>query len=445
MSTGEARRRRAKKPRDMPDEFWEKGSGNGQGNGQPVEVKAWPTLREEALYGLPGDVVRFVDPTTEGDPVGLLANLLVAFGNATGRGSYVEVGADRHHLNLNAALVGETATGRKGSTWNPIVRLMHVADQVWAEECWIGGLSSGEGLINAVRDPVLREDDDGDVKVIDEGAKDKRLLVMEGEFAGVLKVMTREGNFLSTVVRQAWDGGKLATLTRHSPLRATDAHISIIGHVTQDELTRRLSETDTQGGFTNRFLWLLVKKSKKLPYGEPLDGIKRDYKPVAERLARALRFAKEAGKIEWGATARPVWETVYDEPSEGEPGMVGAAISRAEAQTLRLAALYAAMDCSRTIEAPHVFAALALWQYAEDSARYIFGTATGDPVTDKIVEALHARMPQGMTRNEIRRLFSGHVRSAQISHAMDWLLEAGAVRVEQEPTEGRPVERWFAL
>ena len=71
--------------------------------------------------------------------------------------------------------------------------------------------------------------------VIDDGVLDKRLFVIESEFANVLKVMAREGNTLSPVLRRAWDTGDLRTLTKNSPARATGAHISIIGHITRQE------------------------------------------------------------------------------------------------------------------------------------------------------------------------------------------------------------------
>ncbi|MBI4512277.1 MAG: hypothetical protein HY698_21770 [Deltaproteobacteria bacterium] len=41
--------------------------------------------------------------------------------------------------------------------------------------------------------------------VVDPGVDDKRLLVIETEFARVLQVHTREGNTLSDIIRQAWD------------------------------------------------------------------------------------------------------------------------------------------------------------------------------------------------------------------------------------------------
>ena len=57
-------------------------------------------------------------------------------------------------------------------------------------------LSSGEGLIYAVRDRVEGENQKGEAVLLDGGVEDKRLLVLEAELAGVLKVMSREGNTL---------------------------------------------------------------------------------------------------------------------------------------------------------------------------------------------------------------------------------------------------------
>ena len=90
------------------------------------------------------------------------------------------------------------------------------------------GLSSGEGLIWAVRDPTAQ----------DPGIGDQRLLVIEPEFASVLKASGREISTLSPTLRCAWDGRPLAILTRTAPARATSAHIALIGHITQTELRR---------------------------------------------------------------------------------------------------------------------------------------------------------------------------------------------------------------
>jgi hypothetical protein len=242
-------------------------------------------------------------------------------------------------------------------------------------------------------------------------------------------------------VRQAWDDGDLQTLTKNDPMKATEAHVSLIGHITRAELLRHLTETEAANGFANRFLWLLVRRSKELPFGGEWHTV--DTAPLVQRLSKALRFGTGAGEISWGESARDDWREVYGRLSEGKSGLFGAAVGRAEAQVVRLASLYAVLDASFTVEREHLHAALALWDYAEDSARYIFGDATGDPVADRIYDAFKAA-PEGMTRTRISSLFGRHKDAAEIDRALATLLTSGRARKETEVTGGRFAERWFA-
>jgi hypothetical protein len=88
--------------------------------------------------------------------------------------------------------------------------------------------------------------------VVDHGVSDKRLMVLEAEFASSLRVLGRDGNTLTAIIRQAWDPGDLRGLTKNSPAEATGAHISIIAHITRDELPRYLDSTESGNGFGNR-------------------------------------------------------------------------------------------------------------------------------------------------------------------------------------------------
>jgi hypothetical protein len=303
-------------------------------SGLEMPEPKWPELDEAALYGLPGEIVGAMEPHTEADPVALLGSLLCAFGNAIGRGAHFRVGSDTHHLNLFVALVGESSKSRKGMSWNFVDGLMGAVDEEWATERVASGLASGEGLIYHVRDRVERENKDGEREVVDEGVSDKRLLAYEAELAGLLKVMSRDGNNLSPVIRQAWDGGRLRSLTKNNPTKATDAHISIIGHVTRTELLRYLTQTEAANGFANRFLWLLVKRSKLLPRGGEWHRV--DKAPLVRKLLSALEFGSKPLEITMTESAWIDWETVYGPLSEGKVGMFGAVTGRSEAQTRRL-------------------------------------------------------------------------------------------------------------
>jgi hypothetical protein len=402
-----------------------------------------------AYYGLAGDFVRAVEPHSEADPVALLGQFLVAFGSVVGPTPFFRVEADRHHTNLFLGLVGETAKGRKGSAWGHVLDFWVRVDPSWGERV-MSGLSSGEGLIWQVRDPIhkmeRREDKEKRVYyeqvTVDDGVADKRLLVFQGEFGGVLKVLSREGNTLSAVIRDAWDRGDLRTLVKNSPARATGAHISVIAHITREEVRRHLRETELANGFANRFIWLAVRRSKCLPEGGNLDPAALNH--LVERARKAVDFARTVGEMRRDEAARRAWAAVYPELSEGRPGLVGAVLARAEAQVLRLSMLYALLDCSAIIRQEHLEAALALWEYAEASTLWVFGDRTGDEVADRIVEALRGVGEAGLTRTQLHELFGRHAREARIAEALAILTRLGLARPEERPTRGRPAEVWVA-
>jgi hypothetical protein len=430
----------------VPYERNEKGSGLPARPAGPPPEPPWPDPpHEAAFYGLAGELVRAIEPYTEADPVAVLANILAAFGNAVGRGAWVNVGATRHHPNLFIILVGPTAKGRKGESWSPVRVLFAAAAPDWAALIK-SGLSSGEGLIHAVRDPVIRRQE-GKEKgrptgrweevVVDEGVADKRLLVIEAELGRTLSVLERQGNTLSAVLRDAWDGNDLGIMTRANAARATAPHISLIGHITQQELERELYDVSLANGFANRFLVLAVRRSRLLPippvFGDELVA------RLAARLAEAIAFAAQVGEVKWGPAARDLWIAMYPDLSRGEPGLAGAIAARSEAHVLRLSLIYALLDGSNVIDVPHLAAAAALWEYAAASVRYIFGDRLGDPTADSIRQML-ATSP--LTRSEISAGLGRHVRAAAIDHALHLLLIRGIAFVRHEETGGRPREIW---
>jgi hypothetical protein len=423
----------------------------------------WPQLQDATLYGLAGDIVRAIDPHTEADPVAVLVQFLTAFGNIIGRSAFYSVEATRHGCNLSACLVGKSSKARKGTSWGQVLRLFagDEADdwqtgQHWARERTVSGLSTGEGVIWAVRDPIIKceakRDDkkrivkDAEGRVIrdevevDPGVTDKRLLVQEGEFAQLLKALEREGNTLSPVLRNAWDGAPLRILTKNAPAFATGAHISIVGHITREELLSRLTATEMANGFANRFLWLCVNRSKILPDG----GGKVELADPARRLRGAVEFALKTTQMRRDDEARSLWHREYERLSEGRPGLAGAICGRAEAQVLRLSCLYALLDCTDTIHEPHLTAALALWDYAAASVRYIWGDALGNPVADAIRQALATSGPSGLSRTELHNLVGNNRRADEIDRALALLAEYSLARVEHRKTSGRPLEIWTA-
>ena len=395
--------------------------------------------------------MRTIEPHSESDPAALLMQFLVAFGSAVGPGPGFRAEADHHSVNLYAVLVGETAKGRKGSSWGHVRTLMQQVDGTWAEERVQSGVSSGEGLIWNVRDAIVKQVPLKEGKEVvghteeqvDPGEADKRLLAMESEFASVLRVAKRDGNTVSVAIRQAWDGGRLQTMTKNSPVKATNAHISIVGHITRDELRRELDGTDQVNGFANRFLFVCVRRSKALPDGGNLRP--DDLAPLAEGVRQALQAASVVERMTRDPAARSLWHKVYAELSDGRPGLLGAVTSRSEAQVMRIACLYALLDLSHVVKRDHLEAALAVWKYCEDSARHIFGDSLGDPFADEVLEALRAAGSKGLSRTEIRDRFGRHKSGSQLERVLELISRLGMARDEMMPTPGRPRETWFAL
>jgi hypothetical protein len=418
--------------------------------GFQTSARDWPIMAEEAYQGLAGEMVWAMEPNTESDPAGLLIMLLAVLGNVIGRGAHFRVEEDLHYCKIWPVLVGETGKGRKGTALNRIRRLMQSVDPDWYESCIATGLSSGEGVMERLRDPVVEEDEEGAPRMIDPGAPDKRLLIEEPEFGSPLTVMRREGNTLSMVARNLWDDRVLQTMTRTKPLRASDTHGTIIGNITRSELLRHLNEEKLGSGIGNRFVFVLVRRSKILPHGGERDVFTDDQ---VHRLREAIAFGKEEREIslsaevedEYGYSAKELWEEIYADLSEGKQGLFGAVVSRAEAYVRRIATVYAVLDLSEDVKVAHLLAALAVWQYCEQSAYLIFGDKTGDRLADELLEALKDVGEDGMTRNEIYDHFGRNERSVRLGAVLRDLERQGLARVEKEKTgqPGRPAERWF--
>jgi hypothetical protein len=411
-----------------------------------------PTPLAEAAYvGLPGEFVRTIEPHSEADPAALLITLLVLFGNVIGRSAHVNGGGSNHRANLFAALVGATSMGRKGTAQRAIARQFDGIDPLWASERMKSGLSSGEGIIFAVRDAIwikhAKRNDKQEIEeyyseMIDEGVVDKRLMVVQEEFGAVLRMFEREGNILSNVIRSGWDGDSLETMTKN-PLKATAPHISIIGHISKEELLRRINNIESANGFGNRYLWAWVERSKFLPHGGSPDGGR--LAELCQQLERAVEFGNTAGGTGWDSDASALWEAEYRRLSTPAPGLMGSMTARAAPIVLRLSLIYSLLNRSECISESHLRAALEVWRYCEESAKFIFGERLGDVTADRILHALRAGGELGITRTDISSALRRNTPAHEIERALSVLDAAGLAEMQVEPTTGgRPVERWFA-
>ena len=393
------------------------------------EETSWPELAEPALYGLAGQVVRALEPCTETDPPATLLQFLAAFGNLLGPAPYVEVASTRHRLNLFVVLVGQSSKARKGTSWRQIERLLSEVDARWITERVTNARLTADGLIRALRDP--RDDNP---------PTDRRLLVLAEEFASVLQPISRNHGHLAPTLLSAWDHGHLRSLDRYHPLQATGTHITLIGHATRYAITPFLNGNIAHNGFANRCLWACVRRSQYLPNGGDFPAA--NLSGVVAEMRRALVFASTA-KYPFARShaAQQLWEDRYFDLSQGGFGLHGAATGRGEAQVLRLSALYTALDATNMIEQPHLQAALAVWDYCSAAAGVLFVAQPEDRVAATIRNAIEGNA-SGLSRDDIRKLFSGHVESATIDAALEQLTINGTIVSRTSPTGGRPRTTW---
>ena len=394
----------------------------------------WPEPPAAAAYhGLVGEIVQAIEPNTEADPVSVLVQLLVACGALIGRGAWFDVERTRHYPAEFAVLVGESSRARKGTSYDHVEQLLGEIDPDFLLRME-NGLSTGEGLVWALRD---RHGEDP-------GASDRRLLVSEPEFARVLS--GRELASLSPVLRQAWDGRRLGLLTRNSPLRATEAHLALIGHITAAELRHCSTTLSVANGFLNRFLFVPCRRVQLLAHG----GEKKD--PLAEtglkeRLAEVLGHARCAGGLRFHPDAEEHWTTSYEEMSElSADGVTGALTARAEAHSIRLALIYALLDGASSIEVEHLEAALALWDYAARGAEWALGDTTGVALAEQVHSHL-VDNPGGVALTQLHELLNNNHTAAELREALKALEQAGRAecRKKKNPKGGRPAEIWTAI
>jgi len=246
-------------------------------------------------------------------------------------------------------------------------------------------------------------------------------------------------------VRDAWDCREvIGTLTKHNRTKVTKAYISIIGHITAEELRNLLDQTEMFNGFANRFLLACVRRGKLLPHGgAPSPEL---IEKLGQKTLQAIEVARPIKRVTMTPEAAGFWEKIYPVLSKDQPGLLGAITARAEAQTIRLALVYALLDSSLQITQGHLEAAQAVWTFCDDSARYVFGDLVGEAFTDEVLRVLRSAGSSGISRIDLYQIFIGHRSKDKINAALIRLLAAGKVRREQRPgSRGLAGEMWFAV
>ena len=421
----------------------------------PAGVFLRPELPDEALYGLPGDVVRALAPTTEADPAGMLLTFMTMLGNAIGSEPHVEFGGAKHPGRLFTLIVGDAATGRKGTSLSVIEKLFTEAAPDWHDTRILRGLQSPEAMIERVQD----------------GPKgDSRLLMVESEFQRLLITMAKTGGF-GAQLRRAWDGSSLEIQRKKGSVAASTPHVSMVAHITPEELMRRRGQVAQAGGLESRLLYAYVSASHKVsPFAKQpnvtdlvdriqltiaasQEAVLRNTDPISRELC-LMRGVMPYQEFPVSLEVQENWDELMGELYQGDRSL-GAMFDRGQDQVIRLAVLYALGDAADEVKPEHIRAALALWRYCARSAEVILSVPYGrippkvDP--DKVAQLfryLKDRFDSGagdgwVTQTEINRTVFGSNKNTDVMEATIDDLDA-KVGLERDTlkTGGRPAKRF---
>lgn len=403
------------------------------------------------LYGLIGEVARAGSETTEANPYAIGANMIAFMGVAVGRGPFMSVGNTWHHSRHFMLHIGRSGRGRKGdavSLVSRIERKLRELNEAATPQVHRGGLSSREGLVYLIHDGYS----EGKTEI--EPIHDKRLLVIESEFANVLQQSKRDGNTLSAALRDCWDGVSLKPATKSNRLWATDPHVGMICAVTPSELLGLMASRELTNGFANRFTMFWAERSKIVPFPPATPQAVVD--SLAQRVLEVLQFCdaerwadRDHLRVELSADARKRYDRLYrgELNDNGAGERITALIERRAPMLLRLAMLFALCDKTTTVEVHHVDAALAWVRYSVDSVKFIFASASDErevaetnDTAQKIVEFLHEHGEASRSDLNVK-CFQGHTTKTRIDAALDELLKANppVIAVEQRPRpNGQP-------
>jgi putative DNA primase/helicase len=410
-----------------------------------------PQPEPECLYGLIGEVAHAGSDGTETNAFAIAANFMTYLSSAIGRGVYLPVGNTRHHARLFCLHIGRSGRGRKGDAVSLVLRIdaaLRTIDESFAPQIHRGGLSTREGLAALIHDGFRHGRNE--VAAIE----DKRLWVVESEFANVLHQGRRDGNTLSAALRDCWDGVDLKPATKSNQVHASNPHVCLSGAISPSELTGLMSSREMSNGFANRFLMIWAERTRMLPFP------KETPQAVVEHLARStlnvLTFVHanqpdmcEHMRMEMSAQAQWRYAQLYRGELHEDigAGVTASLLERRAPILLRLAMLMALTDLQTRIEVPHIDAAMAWIRHATASVRYVFVSATEEAKLTQALELSNRVLAflgdRGQaTRSQINaECFRGKVPKALIDASLEQLLVSTPPKItvqQSERADGAP-------
>ncbi|MBE7567258.1 DUF3987 domain-containing protein [Acidithiobacillus sp. HP-11] len=401
------------------------------------------------LYGIIGEIAKAGSDGKEVHPVAVAAAALSWLSAEIGPDIYLPVGDTRHHVNLFTLHVGRSARGGKGESLGLVNRIRAAIPNPDAMmdltlgQIHTGGLSSREGLAGAVHDGFKQ----GKEEV--PGIDDKRLWIIESEFANVLAQGKRDGNTLLPALRDVWDGGSIMPLTKGQSMWATRPHISLHGNITPGELAARIEAREVQGGTFNRILMIWAERTCLVAFPAPTD--RALVSSFAERLRDIITWAigdypntRDSRRASLTPEAAKLYKELYPSLREPHPAneLIAAATERRAPICLRIALILAILEKSLMITPEHIKVGHAWAQYGAKTAAYVLAELGGegrDKEKENKVLAFIAEQPKREADRWTitKQCFGNKVSGAALDKVLKPLVDdAKLERREVEPKAG---------
>ena len=385
---------------------------------------AGPHFDELILYGLVGEIAMKISRYNESHIGSLYLNLLVSLGNMMGRHAYFNINKSTHYPVEFLACVGESSTARKGTGSDEIEDLLRQIDPQWMNTRNLSGFGSSQGIIYQLRDDSTRQvvvrkgehKGEYETKPVP-GVVDKRLCIRENELSGLLKLMADPREKADELLRNMWDGKPLRNLVsgksdrgEEKSLICREPHGSIVGYTVPELIKSTMPVGADYSGTGNRFLYCFIKRMKLVPRGgPPIDWTTETWNyraekiPILQYLCDMIGEAKKDRHLPLAVTAHKYWDKLYRKLESVKTGdHIGRMTSRGAAHVRRLAAIFCLIDREEAVRVEHLKAALAIWEYSVESAKYIFKGYSREG--EKILGAVKEK--GSMTLTDFHNLFN---------------------------------------
>jgi hypothetical protein len=220
--------------------------------------------KKSIFYGIAGHIIEKIDAESESHPAGNLLEFLIGYGSMIGQGPYYLWESTRHYTNEYCLRVGESSLSKKGTGKARVEELLDQMDHGWFENCRKSGFGSGQAVIQAITDEIKKKVKNKQTGLWEENitlenVKDKRMLISQEEFSGVLKVAAQDNSLYSEIFREAFDCKKLENNVKGEPCRCRNPFISCACDTNPEDLNALLRDTPNAGnGFGNRFMYAFV-------------------------------------------------------------------------------------------------------------------------------------------------------------------------------------------